>query len=92
VDPVIKGIVRLEFEDGLRMESSLETAGTLVAAAPSPGSILHHLGVRVGLRGGVVVTKTPVGPYSNSTEFLTSLVSKYSCCSVRIELAIGSPP
>ena len=25
-------------------ESSLEAAGTLVAAAPSPGSILHHLG------------------------------------------------
>ena len=46
-DPVIEAIVRLEFEDGLRMggrESSPEAAGTLVAAAPSPGSILHHPG------------------------------------------------
>ena len=43
-DPVIEAIARLEFEDGLRTESSLEAAGTLVVAAPSQGSILHHPG------------------------------------------------
>ena len=41
---VIQATGMVEFEDGLRTESSLQAAGTLVVAAPSPGSILHHPG------------------------------------------------
>ena len=57
---------------------SLEAAGTLVVAAPSPGSILHHPGVRVGHGGGVVVIRTPVRPNSNSAEFRAWVVLNYS--------------
>ena len=41
---VIQATGTVEFEDGLRLESSLEASGTLVAAASSPGSMLHHPG------------------------------------------------
>ena len=68
-DPVIEPIARLE----------LEAAGTLVVAASSPGSILHHpRGLRVGHGGGVVVIRTPVRPNSNSTEFCALVVLNYS--------------
>ena len=40
---VIKAIATLEFEDGLRTKSSLEAAGTLEAAAFSPGSLPNPL-------------------------------------------------
>ena len=43
-DPVIKANARRNLKTALGQESSLEAAGTLVAAAPSPGSILHHPG------------------------------------------------
>ena len=76
--PVIEAIARLEFEDGLRTKSSLNVACTLVAAAPSPESILHHLGVQVGHGGSVVVIRTPVRPNSNSAEFRTWVVLNYS--------------
>ena len=50
-DPVIKAIARLELEDGMRMGvlAWLEAAGTLVAAAPSPGSVLDHPSVLGGV-------------------------------------------
>ena len=46
-DPVIEVIARLEFEDDL--ESSLEAAGALRAAAPSLGSIPNPWGCRLVL-------------------------------------------
>ena len=52
--------------------SSLEAAGTLVATAPSPGSILHHCGV--GHWSGVV----DIRPNYNYVEFCAWLVLNYS--------------
>ena len=48
--------------------------------------------VRVGPGGGVVVSRTPVRPNSDSAELLALVVLDYSCCGVRIELAVGSFP
>ena len=60
----------------------MEAAGTLVVAAPSPGSILHHPGVQVGHGGGLVVIRTPVRLNSNSAELHTWVVSNYSSYAV----------
>ena len=56
--PVIEAIAKLEFEDGLRWESSLEAAGVLRAAAPSLRSIQTPLRLQIGPGGGVVVIGT----------------------------------
>ena len=40
----------------------------------------------------MVVIRTPVRPNSNSAEVGSSVVLNYSCCGVRIELAVGSLP
>ena len=74
VDPVIEAMARLEFEDGLRTRV---LPCTLVTAAPSPGSIVHHP-VRVGHGGGVVVIRTPVRPNSNSADFCEWVELHYS--------------
>ena len=55
-------------------KSSLEVAGTLVAATPSPGSIPNPLGGLVSPRGGLVVIWFPLGPNSGSAEFCVSVV------------------
>ena len=58
----------------------MKAAGTLVAASLSPGSILHHPGVRVGHGGSsVVVKRALVRPNSNSAEFRASVVLNHSC-------------
>ena len=41
-DSGIKAIARLNLRMALGQEFFLEAAGTLVAVAPRPGSILHH--------------------------------------------------
>ena len=61
-DPVIEAIARLEFEN-------VEAAGTLVAAAPNPGSILHQTGGAGWSWGQCGCQKSPVRPNSNSAEF-----------------------
>ena len=79
-DSVIKAIARLEFEDGLRTEvlPGGWAAGTLVAAAPSPGSILHHSGVAGWPWGQCGCHKDPVRLNSNSAEFCALVVLNYS--------------
>ena len=58
----------------LGWESSLEAAGILVVAAPSPGSIPNPLGVWVAPEGGVVVIRNPVRLNSDFVKFRTSVV------------------
>ena len=92
-DPVIEAIAGLEFEDGLRRESSLEAAGTLVVAAPSPGSILHHPGGAGWSWGRYGCQKDPC-----QIKFQFCQVPRMGgiklqlLCGVRIELAVGSLP
>ena len=60
----------------------MEAAGTLVVAAPSPGSILHHqsvLGNLGWLWGRFGCQKmTNVRPNSNSAEFHAKVILNYS--------------
>ena len=59
-------------------ESSLEVAGTLVAATPSPGSILQHMGVAGWSWGRYCCHKDPVRLNSNCAKFCTWVVFNYS--------------
>ena len=74
-------------------ESSLEAADTLVAAAPSPGSILHHPGGTAWSGGRCGSHKDPC-----QTKFQFCQVPCMGgiklqlICGVRIELALGSLP
>ena len=71
----------------------MEAAGTLVAAAPSPGSILHHPGGAGWSWGRCGCHKDPC-----QTEFQFCRVPRMGgiklqlLCGVRIELAVGSLP
>ena len=71
-------------------KSSLEVSGTLVVAAPSSGSIPHHPGVCGLVLGGW--HKDLCETKFDSVEFGVSTVLNYSCCSVKIEMAIASLP
>ena len=74
-------------------ESSLEAAGTLVVAAPIPGSILHHPGCVGWSWGRCGCHKDPC-----QTKFQFCQVPRMGgiklqlLCGVRIELAVGSLP
>jgi len=74
-------------------ESSLEAAGTLVAAAPSPGSILHHPGGagwswgRCGCHKDPCQTKLKFCQVPRMDGIKSQLL-----WGVRIELAVGSLP
>ena len=74
-------------------EFSLEAAGTLVAAAPSPGSILHHPGGagwswgRCGCHKDPCQTKLQFCRVPRMGGIKLQLL-----CGVRIELAVGSLP
>ena len=69
-DPVIKLLWGWNLRMAWGRESSLEAAGTLVAAAPSPGSILHHPGGagwswgRCGCEKGPLSDRIPILPSS----------------------------
>ena len=63
-DPVIQAIARQEFE-------KVEAAGTLVAAAPNPESILHHPGGAGWSWGWCGCQK---GPLSDQIQILLSSV------------------
>ena len=90
---VIQATGTVEFEDGLR-------TGVL------PGGCWCPCGGRTQPRiksnppwgcglilGAVWLSKrSPVRPNSNSAEFRASVALNYSCCGVRIELAVGSIP
>ena len=71
----------------------MEAAGTLVAAAPSPGSILHHPGGAGWSWGRCGCHKDPC-----QTELQFCRVPRMGgiklqlLCGVRIELAVGSLP
>ena len=77
-------------------ESSLEAAGTLVAAAPSPGSILHHPSAPgcVGWSWGRCGCHKD--PCQTELQFCQVLhmggIKLQLLCGVRIELAVGSLP
>ena len=74
-------------------ESSLEAAGTLVAAAPSPGSILHHQGGASWSLGWCGCHKDPCQTKFQCCQVPCMGVIKLQLeCDVRIELAVGSFP
>ena len=74
-------------------ESSLEAAGTLVVAAPSPGSILHHPGGAGWSWGWCGCHKDPC---QTKLQFCRvphmGGIKLQLLCGVRIELAVGSLP
>ena len=71
----------------------MEAAGALGAAAPILESIPNPPGGAGWSWGQCGCQKrSPVRPNSNSAEFRASVVLNYSCCGVRIELAVGSLP
>ena len=82
-DPVIEAIARLEFEN-------VEAAGTLVAAAPNPGSILHQTGGAGWSWGQCCCQKDPC-----QTKFRFCRVPRMGgielqiLCGVRIELMVS---
>ena len=77
----------------LGRESSLEAAGTHVAAAPSPGSILPHPGGASWSFGRCGCHKDPC---QTELQFCRVLrmggIKLQLLCGVRIKLAVGSLP
>ena len=68
----------------------MEAAGILVGRHLAQDQFCTTQGQRVGHGGGVVVTRTPVSPNSNSAEFCASVMLYHCSCGVKIELALES--
>ena len=80
VGSVIQATRTMEFEDGLRTRVlPRDPCGIQFKTSWVCGLVL--------LGGGVVM---PVIPNFNSVKFRASVVLNYSCCGVRIELAVES--
>ena len=90
---VIQATGTVEFEDGLR-------TGVLPGGCwcPCGGRTQPRIKSKPPWGCGLVLgavwlsKRSPVRPNSNSAEFRASVVLNYSCCGVRIELAVGSLP
>ena len=66
----------------------MEAGDTLLMAVHSPGSNPNPLRMWISLGGNVIVIR----PNFDPAKFQDSVVSNYSCCGFRIEVAVGSLP